>query len=154
MRWCAVSRVVRAAERAYPFDLSGGPMHGAVDDVIRGLVMDRCVDRVSSRGAIVFVHACVEVSDHDSVGRRKEEVFLDAFVPLEFIERQVGVPETNAGEASGVVQPRSVQFERTVRYGTCGDVRPLNQNADHGAIPFGDGLKYEIDESFLVRPAW
>jgi len=95
VRRSAVVRIIGAAERAYPFNRSGVRMHGAVNDVIRSSIADRCVDRVPSRGTVLLVNSCIEIFDGDSLRRREKEVLLDPLVPFELSERQVAVPETD-----------------------------------------------------------
>jgi len=92
----AIGSVIGATERANPLDLPCRRVDGAVDDVVGRSGADRCVDRISSQGTVLFVNPRVEVVDRDAISRGEKEVLLHPIVPLEVIERQVAVPETDA----------------------------------------------------------
>ncbi len=73
MRRRAVARIIGSAERAYPFNRSRSGMHGAVNDVVRSSIADRCVNRVPRRGTILFVNPSIEVIDRDPGARREKK---------------------------------------------------------------------------------
>ena len=147
----AVGGVVGAAERADPLDFAGLRMHGAVDDVVRCAAADRHADCLTCRLAVLGVHPRVKIVDADAVRGRKEEVLFDAVVPLEIIERQVAIPETDARQASRIVEARAIHRQRAVGNCAARDIDTLHQDADHRAVAFGERLIDKIDVALFAR---
>src|SRR5690606_1789191 len=110
----AVRRIVGATQGADPLDLAGAGMNGAVNDVIRRMCFDGGGDGFACPCAVFLVDPRVGVLEGDARVWWKEEVLLDPFVPVQVTEGQVAIPEADAGDPAGVVQPGPIAGKRVL----------------------------------------
>jgi hypothetical protein len=114
VRGRAVGCIGGAAERADVLHGVARRIARSIHDIVGRALRDRCLDGGARSLAVLGMHALVERLDRDVRIGRQPEVRLRSLVPEEIRERQIAIPEPDAREANGVVEPCAALRERAI----------------------------------------